>query len=86
MSADDELFDRVGAALEGRGGWSYEPSTSPGGPPSWCLGPGGEPVVSVNVVDGAIVAYLPVQDRDVTFADLDALLAWIDEREGRPPA
>ena len=43
-------------------------------------------MVSVNVVDGAIVAYLPVQDRDVPFGDLDALLRWMDEREGRPPA
>jgi hypothetical protein len=42
-------------------------------------------VVSVNVVDGSIVAYLPVQDRDVTFVDLDALLAWLDEREGASP-
>jgi len=85
MSADDELFDRVGAALQARGGWRYEPSTTPGGLASWCLDPGGEPVVSVNVVDGSIVAYLPVQDRDVTFVDLDALLAWLDEREGASP-
>ena len=54
-------------------------------PASWCLDPGGEPVVSVNVVDGAIVAYLPVQDRDVRFVDLDALLAWLEERESGPP-
>ncbi len=86
MSADDELFDRIGAALRERGGWRYEPSTTPGGLPSWCFDPGGEPVVSVNVVDGAVVAYLPVQDRDVTFGNLDALLRWMDEREGRPPA
>ncbi len=86
MSSDDELFDRVGAALQERGGWHFEPSTSPGGPPSWCLDPGGEPAVSVNVVEGAIVAYLPVPDRDLTFPDLQALLAWMDEREGVHPA
>ncbi len=86
MSVDDELFDRVGAALGARGGWRYEPSTTPGGLPSWCLDPGGEPVVSVSVVDGAIVAYLPVQDRDISFVGLDALLAWVDEREGTAPA
>ena len=38
--------------------------------------------MSVNVVGGAVVAYLPVQDREVRFADLAALLGWVDEREG----
>jgi hypothetical protein len=82
MTADDVLFDQVGAALGTRGGWRYEPSTTPGGLPSWCLDPGGEVVVSVNVTDGAVVAYLPSHDRDVRFGGLDGLLAWLDEREG----
>ena len=82
MTADDLLFDRVGEALTARGGWHYEPSPTPGGPPSWCFDPGGEVVVAVNVVDGAVVAYLPARDRDVTLAGVDGLLAWLDEREG----
>jgi hypothetical protein len=82
MTADDLLFDRVGEALTARGGWRYEPSPTPGGPASWCLDPGGEVVVAVNVVDGAVVTYLPARDRDVTFAGIDDLLAWLDEREG----
>jgi hypothetical protein len=82
VSADDQLFDAVGAALSARGGWHYEPSTSPGGPPSWCLDPGGEVVVAVTVLDGLVSAYLPATDRDVTFPDRDALTAWLDEREG----
>jgi hypothetical protein len=82
MAADDVLFEQVGAALQARGDWRYEPSTTPGGLPSWCLDPGGTVVVSVNVIDGAVVAYLPATDRDVRFAGLDGLLAWMDEREG----
>jgi hypothetical protein len=82
MSADDQLFDRVGEALAARGGWHYEPSSSPSGPPSWCLDPGGEIVVAVSVIDGGVVAYLPADDREVAFAGPDGLLAWLDEQEG----
>jgi hypothetical protein len=82
MTTDDLLFDRVGEALTARGGWRYEPSSSPGGPPSWCLDPGGEAVVEVSVLEGAVVVYLPATDRDVSFADLDGMLAWLDEQEG----
>ena len=83
MNTDDPLFDAVGAVLGARGGWHYEPSSSPGGPPSWCLDPGGEVVVAVTVLDGVVSAYLPATDRDVAFADTGALVAWLDEREGR---
>jgi hypothetical protein len=82
MTADDQLFDRVGEALAARGGWHYEPSSSPGGPPSWCLDPGGEIAVSVGVDGGAVVAYLPATDREVSFAGPEELLAWLDGREG----
>ena len=81
MSTDDLLFDRVGEVLTARGGWRLEPSTSPGGPPSWCLDPGGEVVVSVGVSEGAVVAYLPAHDREVSFAGPEALVAWLDEQE-----
>jgi len=82
VTTDDELFDQVGVVLGTRGGWRYEPSTSPGGPPSWCLDPAGVVVVSVNVVDGAVVAYLPDLDREVRFADVAGLVAWMDAQEG----
>jgi hypothetical protein len=75
---DDVLFEQVGRALEARTGWHYEPSTTPGGSPSWCLDPGGQVSLSVNVIDGAVTIYVPEGDRDVTVAGVDALLAWLD--------
>jgi len=80
---DDELFDEVGAAVETRGGWHYEPATTPGAQPSWCLDPGGEVAVAVNVVEGSVVAYLPAQDREVVLTGVDGLVGWLDLREGR---
>jgi hypothetical protein len=79
---DDELFDQVGAALGTRGGWHYEPATTPGSLPSWCLDPGGTVVVSINVIDGQVVAYLPSEDREVPLSGVDGLIDWLDRREG----
>jgi hypothetical protein len=78
MSADDALFDRVGAALAARGGWNYEPASTPGALPSWCLDPGGQVTLSVNVVDGMVTLYLPDEDRDIAVDGIDGLLAWLD--------
>jgi len=75
---DDELFERMGHALEGRPGWHYEPSTSPGGPPSWCLDPGGRVMLSANVIDGTVTVYAPEDDREVVVGDVAGLLAWLD--------
>ena len=61
---DDEPFDEVGAVAQARGGWHYQPATTLGALPSWCLVPGGEVAVSVNVVDGSVVAHLPSADRE----------------------
>ncbi len=76
--SDDELFARLGHALEGRAGWHYEPSTTPGGPASWCLDPGGHVMLSVNVVDGVVTVYAPEGDRDVAVGGVDELLVWLD--------
>jgi hypothetical protein len=78
MSSDDQLFDRLGDALATRGAWIYEPSTSPGGPPSWCLSSDGEIRLSVTVIGGAITVYLAELDREVAIADEAALLTWVD--------
>ena len=80
MSADDELFDRVGAELTTRPGWRFEPSTTPGGPPSWCFDPAGRVLQSVNVIDGTITLYIPSEDWEVPIDDLEGLLRWIDAR------
>jgi hypothetical protein len=80
VSADDELFDRVGHVLASRHpGWNFEPSTTPGGSPSWCLDPGGEITVSVTV----IAVYLPGEDKEIPFADLDTLATWIESNQAR---
>lgn len=83
MSSDDDLFDQVGLALKDRPGWSYEPSTSPGAQPSWCLNAGGEILLSVTVIDGVHSVYLPNGDLEIDFDDMQGLLAWIDENEDR---
>jgi hypothetical protein len=74
------LFDQVGAVLETQGGWHYEPSTTPGGLPSWCLDPGGVVACSVNVVDGAIVLYFPDEDHEMRVDGLDELSTWLGAR------
>jgi hypothetical protein len=76
--SDDELFTTVGQALEGRPGWRYEPSTTPGGLPSWCLDPHGRVTLSVNVIDGQVVVYVPESDRDVPVGTIADLLVWLD--------
>jgi hypothetical protein len=81
--SDDELFDEVGAAVQARGGWRSAPPPTPGALPSWCLDPGGEVAVSVNVVDGVVVAYLPSADREIRLTGIDGLVEWLDTREGR---
>jgi hypothetical protein len=84
VSPDDELFDRVGQVLASHDpGWHYEPSTAPGGAPSWCLDPGGEITVSVTVIDGVIAVYLPAEDKEIPVTDLDALTAWIPANRAR---
>ena len=75
---DDAQFALVGRALEERPGWHYEPSTTPGGLPSWCLDPGGRVVLSVTVIDGAVTVYAPEDDREVVVGDVDALPVWLD--------
>jgi len=75
---DEELFESMGRALEGRSGWHYEPSTTPGGLPSWCLDPGGRVTLSANVVDGMVTVYVPEDDREVAVGGVRALLVWLD--------
>lgn len=77
MTSDDELFLAIGKRLEHRPGWSLEPSTTPGGPTSWCFDEHGRVLLSITVSDGVISAYLPEGDVEVQFADLEALSAWV---------
>jgi hypothetical protein len=79
----DSLFDQVGHILEPRPGWRYEPSTTPGAEPSWCLDSGGEVTLSVCVLEGRICVFLPDVDRELYVTDLGALGIWIEENESR---
>jgi len=83
MSSDDELFDHIGDALGSRPGWNYEPSTTPGALPSWCLDVHGEIRLSVSVNHGAVTIYIPNQDHEIVVDDLDALTKWIDTNEAQ---
>ncbi len=83
MASDHELFDQLGLVLEPRPAWRYEPSTTPGVQPSWCLVVGGEIRLSATVIDGVHSAYLPDDDREIDFDGRDDLIAWIDENEDR---
>ena len=82
LSDDQVLFDQVGAMLQEEGEWHYEPSSTPGAPPAWCLDPGGRVMCSVSVVDGAVVLYFPEEDRDLTLDGLDGLSAWLAHARG----
>jgi hypothetical protein len=76
--SDDELFESMGRALEDRPGWHYEPSTTPGGLPSWCLDPGGKVTLSAAVIDGVVTVYVPESDRDLAVGGVPELVAWLD--------
>ena len=39
--------------------------------------------LSVNVIDGAVVAYLPASDREIRLQGIEGLTVWLDTREGR---
>lgn len=83
MTGDDELFDRVGRRLQQRPGWRYEPSTTPGAQPSWCLVRRSEVLLGATVIGGVHSVYLAEEDREIDFPDVDALMAWIDANEER---
>ena len=76
--SDDELFTSVGEALQRRPGWHYEPSSTPGGPPAWCLEQAGQIVLSVSVYDGVVIAYVPQTDHDVAVDGVAGLERWLD--------
>ena len=83
MAQHESRFDQVGAALTARPGWRYEPSTTPGGAPSWCLVGQGEIELSVSVEGDAISIYRPDREAEVTVDGIPALMTWIDQHRGR---
>jgi len=80
-SKDDQLWEEVSQVLGTRAHWRVEQSPTPGVPPSWCFGTGGEVDLAVSVDGGAIQLYVMDQDRDVNFQGTDALVRWLDGNE-----
>ena len=75
----DELFDR-------RRGWTFQAMSRPGAPPVWRLGAESDPDVSVTVDEGSIRVTVIRTDFDVTLANVDQLVAWLNEyRPGSLP-
>jgi hypothetical protein len=83
MTRHESLFDRVGAAWTARPGWRYEPSTTPGAAPSWCLVDDGEMELSVSVEGDAMSIYRPDWPAEVAVDGIPALLTWVDQHQGR---
>ncbi len=83
MARKETLFDQVGAALQTRGHWIFEPSSTPGVAPTWCLDREGSLVLAVEVDGRAITVYLPDEDKEIPVDGLDGLLAWVDENQAR---
>lgn len=81
MPGDDQAFDQVGRRLQQRPGWRYEPSTTPGAEPSWCLVRQGEILLGVTVIDGVHSVFVPEEDLEIDFSDVEGLMAWIEEHE-----
>jgi len=81
VTHEGDLFEQIGRLLEPRPGWGYEPSPTPGAAPSWCLDDGGEILLAVNVIDGAICVYVPEDDREIWLRDLGELAAWMERNE-----
>jgi hypothetical protein len=82
-SPDDELWSQLGQLFAARPGWGLEQSTTPGGAPSWCFGPGGEVELSVTVEHGTVLVYLTGSDRELPVGGVDGLRAWLDANEAR---
>ena len=78
---DDDLWEKVGELLGTRPGWSLQASSTPGAPPSWCFGSGGEVDLSVSVDAGSIWVYVMETDQDVRLANTGELTAWLEEHE-----
>ena len=83
MTQDDEVFDQVAVYLASRRGWRFEPPTTPGAPPSWCLESDGDFLIALSVIDGNFSIYLPATDRELNFTTMEALVDWLEANEGQ---
>jgi hypothetical protein len=80
-SRDKELARQLRQLLDPRPGWSLQPQATPGLPAMWCFGPGGRARLGAGVDAGELSVYLEDLDRDLRFADVTGLAAWLDANE-----
>jgi len=74
---NNQLSKQVVQLLQGRPGWTFEASATPGAPPAWCYTDSGGVELAVIVDGGAVRIYLERTDQDVTVADVDQLAEWL---------
>jgi hypothetical protein len=78
VDADNgDLAKGVARLLRRRPGWSFQVMPTPGAPPVWCFGSGGETDLSVTVDAGSICVYVVKTDHDVTLGSANELVAWL---------
>ncbi|HLN17167.1 MAG TPA: hypothetical protein VK277_10515 [Acidimicrobiales bacterium] len=80
-SRDDALWDELGRTFKQRPGWGLQPSSTPGAPPAWCFGKGGENDLMVSVDSGRVYVYVMETDRDFLFDTVEDLTRWLDANE-----
>ena len=81
--ATTSCLTRSASLLGSHPGWSLEPSTSPGGAPSWCLVIRGEVELSVRVSRGAVLVYFMDSDLEISVGDAEGLASWLTANEAR---
>lgn len=76
---DARLWKQVDQLLTRRPRWKFQARPTPGMPPAWCLGPEGEPDLTVTVDGGSICVYVTRTEYVVTVKGTDELVAWLND-------
>ena len=73
----DRLRREIDELLKRRPGWKLQAMATPGLPPVWGFGSGGQVELSVGTDGDRISVYVVEQDLDVTLASTSELAAWL---------
>lgn len=76
-SNKDRLRTEVDELLRHRPGWRLQAMSTPGLPPQWCFGSGGQADLSIAIDGDSISVYVVEQDRDVALGGPEGLVAWL---------
>ncbi len=74
---EDDLRAQVDELLKRRPGWKLQAMATPGLPPVWAYGSGGQAELSVGTDGKSISVYVVQEDRDVTLEDTSGLVEWL---------